>query len=126
MLLREGSFVIEDIPVAKIKVFIHREREKTGKAELTDSIRKHGLIIPVTVVLKHSGDHEAHQGRGAAAGPSGAGGRYDSEHFAVPEDKIDPNEKTVEWLVENSVREKAASNAESPTVRLRQATRHVL
>lgn len=98
-----AEYPVEEIPVDRISVFISRKREEAGRNELIASIRKHGLIIPVTVLRRADGTYELIKGQGRLEAHRRLK-RASIRAFVVPESDMNPYEKTVEWLVENRVR----------------------
>jgi ParB family chromosome partitioning protein len=86
-------------------VFISRTRDETVLDELAQSIREFGLIVPVTVVKKHDGGYELLKGQGRVLAHKKLG--LDRiKAIVMPEGSFDTEQKTIEWLVENRVRER--------------------
>ncbi|MEO0078235.1 MAG: ParB/RepB/Spo0J family partition protein [candidate division WOR-3 bacterium] len=103
MLRSAAEYPVKEIPVNRISVFIERDREPIGFQELVESIRVHGLIVPVTVVERSDGRFELIKGQGRLEAHKRLK-RSTIRAFVVPEADIDQYTKTVDWLVENRVR----------------------
>ena len=43
---------LSDVAISKIQIFISRERGEEGFSDLVNSIKNHGLIIPITIQKK--------------------------------------------------------------------------
>jgi ParB/RepB/Spo0J family partition protein len=72
------------------------------------SISEHGLIVPVTVLKRKDGSFELIKGQGRYEAHKKLG-RTHIRAFVIPEEDMDVYQKTVEWLVENRVREELPS-----------------
>lgn len=108
MLAQGQAYTIEDIPIAKVDVFIPRDRDKAGHKELVESIRQIGLIWPVTVIRKADGKLELIKGQGRLEAHTKLG-RSTIRAFVLEEKDVPADQKVIEWLVDNSVREKLSA-----------------
>lgn len=105
MAIADAERPVEEIPVDSITVFIERWREPIGFNELVESIRKHGLIVPVTVVRCAEGGFQLIKGQGRLEAHKRLK-RPTIRAFVYQESEMDQYTKTVDWLVENRVRVK--------------------
>lgn len=108
MLAKGQAYTIEDIPVSGVDVFIPRDRDKAGHKELVESIRQIGLKWPVTVIRKAGGRFELIKGQGRLEAHIKLG-RTTIRAFVLEEKDVPADQKVIEWLVENSVRERLSA-----------------
>jgi len=99
---------IEEIPIDKIKVFISRKREKKVHDLLIESIRKYGLLIPVTVVRLSDGEYKLVKGEGRLLAHQRLG-LSKIRAFVFNEDELPDTEIIGDWLIENEVRDKLSN-----------------
>lgn len=102
---KEEIRVLEgEIDIGKIKAFISRDRDKKGFKELVESIKKYGLLIPVTLIeedgkftlIKGEGRVEAHKMLNL----------HKIKAFIFQKKDWNKQKMIMDWLVENKVREK--------------------
>jgi ParB/RepB/Spo0J family partition protein len=105
MTISEQQSQVQEVPLDRISLFISRKREKRGFDQLVQSIREHGLIVPITVVEKKDGGFEVIKGQGRCEAHKRLGMKT-IRAFVLPDGSVDAEQKTIDWLVENRVRER--------------------
>lgn len=99
---------IEEIPINKIEVFISRKRDSKGHDLLTESIKKYGLLIPITVVKQAEGGYKLVKGQGRLLGHQKLG-LSRIKAFVFNEEDLPDTEIIENWLIENEVRDKLSN-----------------
>lgn len=99
---------IEEIPINKIEVFISRKRDSKGHDLLTESIKKYGLLIPITVVKQAEGRYKLVKGQGRLLAHQKLG-LSRIKAFVFNEEDLPDKEIIESWLIENEVRDKLSN-----------------
>jgi len=105
MLPNVEKAVIRDIPLDQITVYISRSRQEQGFQELKASIEEFGLIVPITVVDCGDGKYQVLKGEGRVRAHRELG-KSTIRAVVFRANDINPEQKNIEWAVENAVREK--------------------
>jgi ParB/RepB/Spo0J family partition protein len=99
---------LQSIPIDKIEVFISRKRDAKGHNLLTESIKKYGLLIPITVAKLSSGNYRLVKGEGRLLAHQKLG-LHKIKAFVFEEEEL-PNDEIIEnWLIENEVRDRLSN-----------------
>jgi ParB/RepB/Spo0J family partition protein len=107
----------ELIDVNKITPYLHRERDQKGFKELVANIKKNGLLIPITVHKEKDGSYLLFKGEGRLEAHKRLKQKkikafvYEGEH-------IDKRDITLDWLVENKVREHLSAQDKARLMKL--------
>lgn len=102
------KYTVEQIPIDSIEVFLDRTRDKRGHDLLTESIRKYGLLIPITVVKRSDGKYKLVKGQGRLLAHQKLG--LDKiKTFVFNEEDFPDNEIIENWLIENEIRDKLSN-----------------
>ncbi|MBL7132249.1 MAG: ParB/RepB/Spo0J family partition protein [Candidatus Omnitrophica bacterium] len=97
-----------EIPIDKIDVFISRKRDSKGHELLTESIKKYGLLIPITVVKLPEDRYKLVKGQGRLLAHQKLG-LTKIKAFVFKEDELPDKEIIENWLIENEVRDKLSN-----------------
>lgn len=99
---------IDQIAIKRIQVFIDRKRDTKGHNFLTESIKKYGLLIPITVVRRSDGSYKLVKGQGRLEAHQKLG-LSKIKAFVFSEEELPDNAVIESWLIENEVRDKLSN-----------------
>lgn len=99
---------IQPIPIDKIEVYISRKRNNKGHNLLTESIKKYGLLIPITVVKQLGGRYKLVKGEGRLEAHKKIG-RSRIKAFVFSEKELQTKDIIENWLIENEVRDQLSN-----------------
>ena len=108
---------LSDVAISKIQIFISRERGEEGFSDLVNSIKNHGLIIPITIQKKGKRKYRLLKGQGRLL----AHKKLDLKQiksFVYEENEITDQNAIEHWLIENKVRLKLAASEKARLIAL--------